>query len=690
MRSHKTRKILLVSVISIMICLAMLVGTTVAWFTYSVNSGKSQIITGSLTAKLEYATLLADGSWSAYSEVTETTPVFANSEYWEPGHTQAVKLRVTNNGTLAFKYELGVIYEETPGVNVLGNSFNLSDYIMAGVLDASTAMSRNVALAAATEKLSESIDLAEGSLEKNGSVEYVFVLAMPTSVDNVANSNGVNVPSIQVGVSLVATQYTSESDDFGNDYDEDAEFDTTVTEADIAAASGIVYVNNDVALTETVTAITSDATLNLSEGIVVSASRTGNSADESSALTIKNGATVNLAGKGTVRNTLDYVITVKGNATLNISGGTYIGHVSAVNVVEGTLNITGGYFEDLSSYNGQYLINCFDDNYKNNSAKVVITGGTFVNWNPSDNYSEGEGTDFVPDGYTVETSIDSVTGKTLYTVVPYVAPVHTCTPTTEWVKGEDTHYNYACSDASCPSGNNIVKVNEASHDPADGVCATCGKDNTPVHTCTPTTEWVKGEDTHYNYACSDASCPSGNNIVKVNEASHDPADGVCTTCGKDNTPVHTCDDIDGDYLCDECDEAIWEVKNLTSSQLSNVIEANNAKHYYYPLNPALAAGDYITYKVTYKYNNNVGSANIWVTTSSTSTGSNSINNTADRIFDKEGTITVVRHTLSNVETNHLLFKAYDGADITITSVEVFYGEASESPWTAGTFVDTAN
>ena len=64
----------------------------------------------------------------------------------------------------------------------------------------------------------------------------------------------------------------------------------------------------------------------------------------------------------------------------------------------------------------RYLINCVDASYKNGTAFIEIRGGTFVNVDPSNNAAEGEGTNFVADGYTV-ISEEQTNGDTWYTVV---------------------------------------------------------------------------------------------------------------------------------------------------------------------------------------------------------------------------------------------------------------------------------
>ena len=115
-----------------------------------------------------------------------------------------------------------------------------------------------------------------------------------------------------------------------------------------------------------------------------------------------------------------YGINVRNGATLTINGGYYYGGGTAVQVQEGTLIINGGTFacEPYSSptYGYNFLINCLDSAYKNGTAKVIINGGTFVNFDPSNCTAEGAGTNFVADGYKV-VSAPQTNGDVWYTVV---------------------------------------------------------------------------------------------------------------------------------------------------------------------------------------------------------------------------------------------------------------------------------
>ena len=125
--------------------------------------------------------------------------------------------------------------------------------------------------------------------------------------------------------------------------------------------------------------------------------------NESNALVrIENGADVTITGNGTMsakENDCYAIAVVKGNLT--IENGTFIGNVSAVQVEDGHLAIKGGKFDLLQKWEGKstFLINCIDEAYRDGTAKVSITGGTFVDFNPANNEAEGAGTNFLATGY---------------------------------------------------------------------------------------------------------------------------------------------------------------------------------------------------------------------------------------------------------------------------------------------------
>jgi predicted ribosomally synthesized peptide with SipW-like signal peptide len=144
-RSQSTARALLASFLALLLCFATLLGTTYAWFTDSATTGTNTIKAGNLDVDLQYYT----GSLTASIDVSDTdhwasfdedTHVFSDVEsddtttnYWEPGHAEVVYLKVSNNGSLALKYNLSVsVSGETEGKTADGKLFKLSDYIMLG------------------------------------------------------------------------------------------------------------------------------------------------------------------------------------------------------------------------------------------------------------------------------------------------------------------------------------------------------------------------------------------------------------------------------------------------------------------------------------------------------------------------------------------------------------------------------
>lgn len=225
-----TKRALLMSALAIIMCLSMLIGSTFAWFTDSVTSGRNTIKSGNLDVKLEYSVLDENGNWTTYAEVNESTDIFGY-EYWEPGYVSIAKFKVTNAGSLALKYQLTAdVYEETPGVNVAGETFYLSNYLYTEVVDA--AATRDQILASTTGKrLKAPVNGAANTdllikalpLKSGESTEVAMAIWMPTTVGNEANHNG-TVPSISFGINLLATQQTYEVDSFDDQYDKDATF----------------------------------------------------------------------------------------------------------------------------------------------------------------------------------------------------------------------------------------------------------------------------------------------------------------------------------------------------------------------------------------------------------------------------------------------------------------------------------
>ena len=226
-----TKRALLTSVMALVMCVVMLVGTTFAWFTDTASTAVNKIQAGNLKMEVTYKNT-ADGD---FEKVSKENPVFNNNALWEPGHVEYVVLKIRNAGNLALKYKLGInIANEVGSTNVYGNGFELSNYIKFAVIDGDKSnLGRDALVAEAGEGAVLSTGYtAENHLLKDGSKIVTLVVWMPTDVGNEANhKTGVDAPTIDLGIKVDATQYTHENDSFGNDYDAgaDVELATSTT-----------------------------------------------------------------------------------------------------------------------------------------------------------------------------------------------------------------------------------------------------------------------------------------------------------------------------------------------------------------------------------------------------------------------------------------------------------------------------
>ena len=188
-----TKRALLGSVMAMVLCLAMLVGATFAWFTDTASTGVNKIQAGNLDVALEMKD--AAGQWvSAEGKTLDFVKAAAGEQVlWEPGCTYTLpELRVVNNGNLALKYKVIIT-----GINGSAKLNTVIDWTIGDV-----AMGAEQHLAAGESN----VFTIKGHMKESAGNEY-----MNESIDGIA-------------ITVVATQDTVESDSFGKDYDADAEY----------------------------------------------------------------------------------------------------------------------------------------------------------------------------------------------------------------------------------------------------------------------------------------------------------------------------------------------------------------------------------------------------------------------------------------------------------------------------------
>lgn len=226
-----TKRALLTSVLALVLSLAMLAGSTFAWFTDTASTGVNRIVSGNLDVGLQYWGVGEDGK-KTWLTAENSEDLFDENALWEPGYTQIVYLKVKNNGNLALTYAMQITpVHETVGVNVDGEEFKLSDYIKFGWMKFTVdgdgtpvALDREAAQTGVGggAQLGTTLHRKAAEPMKASAEELVALVAwMPENVGNEANYSTVQ-PTIELSLKVLATQAAVESDSFNNTYDEDA------------------------------------------------------------------------------------------------------------------------------------------------------------------------------------------------------------------------------------------------------------------------------------------------------------------------------------------------------------------------------------------------------------------------------------------------------------------------------------
>lgn len=198
-----TKRALLGSIIALILCCAMLIGTTFAWFTDTESSAMNTIQSSNLDISLLHSV------GSNYKEVTETTKLFLDSEgkdiLWEPGAETVENFRIQNDGSLALKYELAL---QILSAKKTSSGKDLTDAIRLYITKTSDGTTSTVV---SGQKLGDGYVLTGELLKEREYCDYqVRLVWEPSYADN-----DFNVPGgldLSLCVNLAATQYTYEKD----------------------------------------------------------------------------------------------------------------------------------------------------------------------------------------------------------------------------------------------------------------------------------------------------------------------------------------------------------------------------------------------------------------------------------------------------------------------------------------------
>lgn len=263
-RSSITKKALFISTCALLFSMLMMAGSTFAWFTDSVSTGSNRITTGSLKVELWHT----NAEVKDEAKVTQNTLLFTDENgkaiSWEPGAVAYENFKVENAGDLALNYRLALDLNNANTIKKNGKS--LKDVlkvkvVKGGVSDdnvtkealAGTDMTKFIAVKDITngqlsipgaagdtaepqkltpKKTTNSSSAVYGVIlywQPNSDTDYEYNLANYPDKDSTEKSvdktsDGKDRLSIDLGISLGATQAMEESDSSGNDYDKKATY----------------------------------------------------------------------------------------------------------------------------------------------------------------------------------------------------------------------------------------------------------------------------------------------------------------------------------------------------------------------------------------------------------------------------------------------------------------------------------
>ena len=225
-----TKRALLTSVMALVMCVVMLVGTTFAWFTDTASTAVNKIQAGNLDVEL----LMHNGE--KYVNISkEKEPIFGSdtstvaqnnnlNTLWEPGKTQVAYLAIKNEGNLALKYKVALnVTNPVDGKDL----YKVMQYAIVpdAKLDSAPVQSWTTGsnVTVGQQPVSGEVSLAVGA---------THYFALLVHMDELAGNNYQN-GKVEFDLTVYATQDTVESDSFGKDYDENATYPVVVSQNEL-------------------------------------------------------------------------------------------------------------------------------------------------------------------------------------------------------------------------------------------------------------------------------------------------------------------------------------------------------------------------------------------------------------------------------------------------------------------------
>ncbi len=224
-----TKHSLLTSVTALLLCFVMLLGTTFAWFTDTATSANNVIKAGNLDIGMYWSS--DNANW--FNAEAENAPAIFHQDKWEPGYTEVRYIKVTNNGSLSFKYQMAINPTGTVGslAEVIDVSFDIVTGNDAFVAPTATNKQGSLTKVATLKELIDANGVIAGGVllpvneTAAGYYSGEIVICVSFHMDELAGNDyqGKSIGS-DFGINLYATQFDYENDSFDSSYDDDAEW----------------------------------------------------------------------------------------------------------------------------------------------------------------------------------------------------------------------------------------------------------------------------------------------------------------------------------------------------------------------------------------------------------------------------------------------------------------------------------
>lgn len=219
MSKKTTRRAMLASVVALALCFTMLIGTTYAWFTDSVVSGNNIIKSGTLDIDLEVLRVTNnDPVTKEYLSIEDNNDPIFNYDRWEPGYTEWANVRVVNKGNLALKYTMKIVADGE--VSALADVIDVYYAPLAVEQPATRSLANLTNIGTLRDAIDGNVYIDDKMLP-GGEDFATIVLHMQEEAGNAYQNLAIGS---SFSFQILATQLTYESDSFGIDYDENAQF----------------------------------------------------------------------------------------------------------------------------------------------------------------------------------------------------------------------------------------------------------------------------------------------------------------------------------------------------------------------------------------------------------------------------------------------------------------------------------